>query len=146
MVSPIASIARPWLSSEGLPASHSPATARKLRKRPVDSSNAVLEEAQIAPRAVGDGRPAEDASVEQVHLERPRDVVDAIAVGRIRPGALGVLHDPELARERLEVPPADPVHRGERDRVLRLVNHGWPPAREHGFRPGWVHSPLRMTR
>ncbi len=49
--------------------------------------------------------------MQQVDLERTGDVVDAVAVLRIRPRALRVLEDAELAAENLQVLPADRVER-----------------------------------
>jgi hypothetical protein len=44
--------------------------------------------------------------VEQVHLQRAGDVVGAVPVGRVRAGSDGVLHDPDLVAQDLEVTPA----------------------------------------
>ena len=83
IASPSASIARPWLSSEPMPPIHAPSIDGSSGTGRWLASNASVEEAQARAGALGDGRPAERPRVEQVDLERPGDVVDAVAVGRV---------------------------------------------------------------
>ena len=88
----------------------------------------LLEEPQAQLRAAGDGRPAELAGMEEVNLERPCGVVDAVAVGRVGLRPLGVLQDPELAAELVQVAPGDGVERGRLERAREVgLSHARPP-------------------
>ena len=51
--------------------------------------------------------------MEQVDLEGPGDVVDAVAVGRVRAGPDRVLHDPDAVGHGIEMLSADGMERRE---------------------------------
>ena len=79
---PRASIARPWQSSDAGRSSHVPSARRKLRNRSDRRVERVPQEPDVAPGRCP-RRPAQPsvAAVEQVDLERPRDVVGARSRG-----------------------------------------------------------------
>jgi hypothetical protein len=80
----------------------------------------VFEEAHPSPGTRRDRRPAQDARVEQVDLERAGHVVDAVPVRRVGPGPDCVLLDPDRVGQLIEMPPGDGMKRGG-------VRHGRPP-------------------
>jgi hypothetical protein len=80
-----------------------------------------LEESEVPPRAFRHRWPAKLALVEEIDLQRSRDVVRAVAMGWIRSGPDRVLHDADLVTEGIEVAATNWMERQD-------FRHRWPPA------------------
>ncbi len=65
----------------------------------------LVQEAHAAPCTRRDRVPTELPLVQQIDLQGASDVVCAVAVGWIRVGAYGVLHDPHVVSESVEMLP-----------------------------------------
>jgi hypothetical protein len=50
--------------------------------------------------------------MEEVHLQSPGDIIGAVAVGRVGSGPDGVLHDPDVVGQGVEMLSADRMDRG----------------------------------
>ena len=71
----------------------------------------VLEESEAAPGARRDGIPAELPLMQEVDLERPGDVVHAVAVVGIGSTPDRVLHDADLVGEDVQMDATDRMER-----------------------------------
>ena len=108
IVQPSASIARPWLSSDAGPASHVAVGASEVAEPAGRVIEGRVQEAHARQALAATASQPSVTPVEQVDLQRARDVIDAVAVGRIGLGSDGVLHDPELAGQGVEVRAGSP--------------------------------------
>ena len=75
----------------------------------------------LARRSASTAAQPSTFAVEQVDLERPGDVVDAVAVRRVRPRPDRVLHDPDAVGQDVEMVPAhrDRAARGQTPTAVR---------------------------
>ena len=80
----------------------------------------------LARRSASTAAQPSTFAVEQVDLERPGDVVDAVAVRRVRPRPDRVLHDPHAVGQDVEMEPAQRGRavRGQTPTAVRTIEAG----------------------
>jgi hypothetical protein len=85
-----------------------PSEVPEMSRRAIER---LVQETDVSPCASTDCVPAELSLVEEIDLQGARDIIGAVAVGRVRSRPLRVLHDPDLVAQDVKVHAAHGMER-----------------------------------